>query len=178
MYNQYTQKSTHMKTKEYTPVGVFDEEIFIYSGDDYKGKMCFDVIRPVSKGMLEEFRSVEHWMEEERDLWVEAVKAGDTNESLQDWMDDFVKEELAEGGGDKEYFPLKDDSFTEYLDYNTRTIVDKYIKETQGYEVGTWETSGCFSPYIYVNGKSIKQKFDLVLDEELANRYYNENNLI
>lgn len=117
-----------------------DQEVYIPDGNYPDGDPRYNIIRPVTKDMLEELQSVDYWIENYREDWVEAVRAERTDDSLEDWMEQLV----AEYCGD-ENFPLKDESFCDSLMgpcNELRYNVDEYFLETFSIEVGTWECSG------------------------------------
>lgn len=102
-------------------------------------------IRPVSTERLEELQSLEGCKECNREIWVDAVRHGGCEDSLED----FCQELLDSCDGDEDY-PFKDDAYTQYLDYinpktgNTlRKDVDAKMLALFGFRVGTWECSGC-----------------------------------
>ena len=147
-------------------VGIFGGELYISSNGERVD--TFDVIRPVSVEMLEQLHDIEYWKENERDLWIEAERSGRTDESLKEYFNRLMEDE---DNGDEE-FVGQDDSFCDIFDYDNgelRKKCDAFIKEHEGYEVGTWEASGFFSPDSF--NKDFK-KFDLVLDKNLAKKYY------
>lgn len=120
-----------------------DKELYLVINDK-KGTHYYN-IRPVSTERLEELQSLEGCKEYNKEIWVEAVRHGDCEDSLND----FCQELLDSCDGDEEY-PFKDDSFTKYLDYinpktgNTlRKDVDAKMFALFGFRVGTWECSGC-----------------------------------
>ena len=134
-----------------TVIGIYNDEIFLVEGtninDVHRGcdkKPIFCVLRPVSKSMLESLRDEDEIKENVRDLWKEAVRGGDYEGSL----DDYVADVIAESGmdDDDEMFPFKDESWLYELTDEMREQADKFIKEHSGYEVGTWEASGCYAP--------------------------------
>lgn len=120
-----------------------DKELYLVINDEY-GTSYYN-IRPVSTELLEKLQSLEGCKAYNKEIWVEAVRHGDCEDSLND----FCQELLDSCDGDEEY-PFKDDSFTQYLDYinpktkNTlREDVDAKMLELFDYQVGTWECSGC-----------------------------------
>lgn len=129
-------------------IGMYDKEIFI------EGEHNCDVIRLVDKDTLEKLHTKEGLIEYGwDDLWKEAVRCGATTDGLDDWLDAVLDEE---DNGD-EMFAGKDDSFVNELTDEERAIADKYILDTYGIEVGTWEASGCYPP---------KGEYELILREE------------
>lgn len=120
-----------------------DKEIyFVINKED--GEHYYN-IRPVSKERLEELQSLEGCKEYNKEIWVEAVRHGGCEDSL----DDFCQELLDDCDGDED-FPFKDDSYTHYLEninpktgHTLREDVDAKMLALFGYQVGTWECSGC-----------------------------------
>ena len=124
-----------------------DKDLFIVKDENNSN---FNVIRPVSMEKLEEMRTLEGCKGYHKDLWVQAVVSNSTEDSLDDFCQSLLDELDANNDED---FPFKDDSGTEILDeivngtFETlRTIVDNFIQSAFGYEVGTWECSGSYSP--------------------------------
>mgnify|MGYP003315513379 CR=1 FL=1 len=72
-----------------------------------------------------------------------------------DWLEEYMNESFDEC--DEEDFPCKDNSFVDELTDEERAIADKYILDTYGIEVGTWEASGCYPP---------EGEYELILREE------------
>jgi len=162
-----------------TVIGIYNDEIFLVEGNgfnnlhrNYYGDPVFCVLRPVSKPMLSSLREEDEIKEYVRDLWKEAVRCGDYEGSL----DDYVEDVIAESGmdDDDEMFPGKDESWLDALTDEMREQADKFIKEHSGYEVGTWEASGCYAPDSEFKG------FDFVFDtpeaKEIAETYTKERN--
>lgn len=117
-------------------IGIYNQEIFIEQGSGY------GVLRVVPKDVLEDLRSVECLINYgEDDLWRQAVAAGQTELGLREWLEEAI-DELE----DDEDFFCKDDSYLEYLSEEQREAADKYMLDTYGIEVGTWECSGWYMP--------------------------------
>lgn len=119
-----------------------DKELYFVLNDE-NGKRYYN-IRPVSKELLEELQSLEGCKEYNKEIWVEAVRNGDCEDSLND----FCQELLDSCDGDEDY-PFKDETYTNYLDSinpktgNTlREDVDAKMFSIFGFRVGTWECSG------------------------------------
>ena len=119
-----------------------DKELYFVLNDE-NGKRYYN-IRPVSKELLEELQSLEGCKEYNKEIWVEAVRHGDCEDSLED----FCQELLDSCDGDEDY-PFKDETYTNYLDSinpktgNTlREDVDAKMLALFGFRVGTWECSG------------------------------------
>ena len=124
-----------------------DKDLFIVKGEN---NSHFDVIRPVSMKQLEEMRTLEGCKNYHKDVWVSAVQSNSTEESLDDFCQSLLDDLDA---NDEEDFPFKDSSDTEILEEivngtsaTLRTIVDNFIQIAFDYEVGTWESSGCYLP--------------------------------
>lgn len=123
-----------------------DKYLFIVKED----KSNMNVIRPVSLEQLKEMRTLEGCKDYHKEIWVQAV----TSDSTEDSLDDFCQSLLDElDANNDEDFPFKDNSGTDILDEfvngtseTLRTIVDDFIQSAFGYKVGTWESSGSYSP--------------------------------
>lgn len=117
-----------------------DQEVYIPDGNYPDGDPRYNIIRPVTKDLLEELQDVDYWIENYREDWVEAVRAERTDDSLEDWMGQL----LAEYSSSDEDFPLKDSSFCEPLmeNFELRDAVDTYFQNKFDITVGTWECSG------------------------------------
>ena len=120
------------------------KELFIATE---KGDNC-NVIRPVPMDKLEDMRSLEGCKAYNKDLWVQAVVSNSTERSLDDFC-----QSLLNDLSDDEDFPFKDSSDTAILEEivngtseTLRTIVDGVLQSAFNYEVGTWESSGSYSP--------------------------------
>ena len=173
-------KTTKNMTKRPKAVGIYDKEIFIANFDENGNIAHFDVLRPVEASMLSDLRDADTYKEYCRELWEQAVLAGNTEESLLDFAQELIDE--ADVDDDEEAFPLKDESGLEYLTQEEREVADNFLEAEYGIEVGTWEASGCFPPTMETvigtdeNGDNIWgtkfKKFDLVYDFELAEQYY------
>lgn len=121
-----------------------DKSLFIAKEE---GGNC-NVIRPVPLDKLEDMRSLEGCKAYNKDLWVQAVTSNSTERSLDDFCQSLLNELC-----DDEDFPFKDNSDTEILEEivngtseTLRTIVDAVLLSAFNYEVGTWESSGTYSP--------------------------------
>ena len=146
-----------METNKHQVIGVVDDDVFISNTTS-----SMYVIRPVTKSALESLRSIEGLKDYGyKELWQNAVM-GDATEL---GFDDYLQELLDDSDilNDEESFPNKDYSFTQYLDDESRKIVEDYLYEKTGKEIGTWECSGIFTP---------TRKFDLVINQQLANEFY------
>ena len=118
-------------------IGIYDKEIFIENGLNY------DVLRFVDKETLDRLHTVEGLIDYGYDeLWKEAVVHDATTDSLNDWLEQLLCEE---DDGDEE-FVGKDSSFLSTLTKKERKAADKFILDTYGIEVGTWECSGLYPP--------------------------------
>lgn len=164
-----------------TVIGIYEEEIFLVEGNNINnvhrgidGKPIFCVLRPVSKEQLEDYRDDDEIREYVRDIWKEAVMSGDYEGSL----DDYVEEVKNECGmeDDEEAYPCKDDSWTEYIYDEVREQADEFIKENCGYEVGTWEASGCYEPAYRSEFKGFDFVFPTPEAQAFAEAYTKERN--
>lgn len=161
------------------PVGIYNNEVFIAKVEDgkfakdYFGNPHFNgVIRPVSSDMLETLRNPDERRDEYKDFWKQAVQAGATEESFDEWLEEVWDEEMDED--DPESFPGKDESDCEYLTEDFRKEADDFLLENEGFEVGTWESAGSYSPnherYNSETGEwsSDFKKFDYVFNNPLS----------
>lgn len=139
--------------KHYRPLGMDNEgKIYALEIDENTKKPVWNslgystscaVIRPVSEGLLEAYKTdIDYY----RDDWKEAVRADLTEDSLED----FAKSQLAECDGDEE-FPWKDDSFVDDIIGDDTMLVardtaDADAEDITGEPVGTWESAGWFGP--------------------------------
>lgn len=159
--------------KQPKAVGIYNNEIFIANFNEDGTIMGFDVLRPVSTSQLEYFRDESEIKERVRDLWIEAVRTGRYEDSLDDYAQGVIDETDMD---DEENYPFKDESGLEYLTEDEREKADAFLLETEDIEVGTWEASGSYSPTIEVHHNdgwySDFKKFDLVFDLQLATQYY------
>lgn len=114
---------------------------------------------------LEYWQSYEGAKEYLIDFWKDAVWNGDVTCSL----DEYIELSMNELADDEDYLG-KDNSWCDvFEDYETlREVVDKFILDEYGEEVGTWEASGCYTPH---------NKFDFVINEKLAEEYYKANGI-
>lgn len=166
-----------MSREKHIPVGIYNNEIFIAKvGEDgkmakgYMGKPYFNgVLRPVTESDLDRLRDSSEREDEYFDLWKQAVQADSTRESFDEWFDQVWGEEYDED--DEEDFPGKDGSDCQYLTEEFREEADSFL-EKQGIKVGTWESSGSYSPTheTYHDGewRSDFKKFDYVFSDPLS----------
>ena len=162
-------------TRKPKAVGIYNNEIFIanfsYDGNINKG---FNVLRPVTKEMLEELRDVDSYKPYCKDLWIEAVRHNNYEGSLEEYAQELIDE--ADVDNDEEAFPNKDESGLEYLTDNERRDADNFLDTHCGIKVGTWECCGWYEPDIeryHEDGwYSDFKKFDYVFDVQLAAQYY------
>lgn len=106
---------TKRKEKKYfKPVGIKDGSIYfldyIFEDGDFKGAVG-TVLDPVTKDYIENITN-EDWIEYSREIWVEAVKSGSTEQSLEDYAE-LIKNESENQG---QLYPGHDDSYTELHD--------------------------------------------------------------
>ena len=148
------------------PVGIFERELFIarVRGEEI---INFDVLRYVTESQLEAFRDFDNIREYCRDLWVEAVRAGNTEESLDDFTQSVIDDTDMD---DEENYPFKDGSNTEKVSEEQYEQANKFIEEQYDDIVGTWEASGWYSPVSSFN----KRKFsgwDFIFEDENAQKF-------
>ena len=136
--------------RQIIPVGIFLNEIYLINlegGKPVTGidkEPIFDVLRPVSASDLENLRDEDEIKEYVRDLWMEAVRSGHYEGSLDDYTQEVIDESNMDD--DEEDFPFKDSSYCEYLTDDLRKEADTYLDEHKDIEVGTWEASGTYPP--------------------------------
>lgn len=160
--------------KQPKAVGIYNKEIFIANFNEDGTIKAFYVLRPVTKEMLEELRDVDSYKPYCKDLWIMAVRSGNYEGSLEEYAQERIDE--ADVDNDEESFPDKDESGLEYLTFNERNDADEFLLNEYDIEVGTWESSGLYSPthevYHEDGWYSDFKKFDLVFDLQLAMQYY------
>lgn len=146
-------------------VGIYKQEIFIAVVEDGEIKR-WDVLRPISADRLESLRDETEIKEYCRDLWIEAVRAGATEQGLDEYIENIIAE--CEMDSNEEMYPCKDESGCEYLLPELRKEADAYMLEEEGEEIGTWESSGCYAPSW--NGKNF-EKWDYVFNNAEAQKF-------
>lgn len=146
-------------------VGIYNQEIFIAVVENGKIKH-WDVLRPVSADRLESLRDETEIKEYCRDLWIEAVRAGATEQGLDEYIEDIIAE--CEMDKNEEMYPCKDESDCEYLLPELREEADTYMLEEEGEEIGTWESSGCYAPSW--NSKNF-EKWDYIFNNAEAQKF-------
>lgn len=166
-----------MKT-QFIPVGIFNMEIFIAEVID--GKMRINsitkkpdfegVLRPVSAEDLDDRRDLDGMRDEYKWMWKYAVAADVTEDSFDNWLEQYWAESFDED--DPEDFPNKDSSDCQYLTDEMRKEADNFLMESKDYEVGTWECSGSFNPGSF-GGRKFK-KFDYVFNNPLSKKLAKE----
>lgn len=149
------------------PVGIYNNEIFIARIEDGVMASSFDLIRPVSVESLEYLRDRYEREDEYKDFWKQAVAADRTEESFSDWFDSVWDEEYDES--DEEDFPGKDNSVVDLISEEERAEADNFLK-TKGIEVGTWESSGRYSPGNFHTGNEF-HGWDYVFDNPEARKW-------
>lgn len=147
------------------PIGIYNGELYL-AENDFNGTQNMCVLRYITKDDLEYKRSYTGTRECVEEIWREQVYIGDETCSLDEYVEQVLNYDVC---GDEDYVG-KDSSWCEVFDYheNLRKMVDDYILQEYDDEVGTWEASGCYTP---------KAKFDLVIDEKLAEEYYKAENI-
>ena len=106
---------TKRKEKKYfKPVGIKDGSIYfldyIFEDGDFKGAVG-TVLDPITKNYIENITN-EDWIQYSREIWVEAVKSGSTEQSLEDYAESIKNESENQG----QLYPGHDDSYTELHD--------------------------------------------------------------
>lgn len=149
-------------------VGIYRQEIFIAAVENGEIKH-WDVLRPVSASRLESLRSEDEIKEYCRELWVAAVRAGATEQSLDEYVEDVIAE--CEMDENEEMYPGKDESDCEFLLPELREEADAYMLEKEGVEIGTWESSGGYAPnaHWYTKAPEFK-KWDYVFNNTEAKK--------
>ena len=119
---------TKKKEKKYfKPVGIKDGSIYFldytFEDGDFKGAVG-TVLDPITKNYIDSITN-EDWIEYSREIWVEAVKSGSTEQSLEDYAESIKNESENQG----QLYPGHDDSYTElhdeakkYFDSNVETF--------------------------------------------------------
>ena len=136
-------------SKQYIPVGIYKNEVFIVELEDGKARVgidkvpIFDVLRPVSAEQLESYRDPNQREDEYKDFWRESVAAGRTEDGFDDWFEDVWSEEFDED--DEEDFPGRDDSYTEHLVDDLREEADEFLA-TRGIDVASYTCGGSYPP--------------------------------
>lgn len=147
------------------PIGIYKGELYLVE-DDFNGTHNMYVLRYITIDDLDYRRSYTGTREFVEDIWRENVYNNGVICSLDEYVEQVLNYDVC---GDEDYVG-KDSSWCEVFDYheNLRKMVDDYILQEYDDEVGTWEASGCYTP---------KAKFDLVIDEKLAELYYKAENI-
>ena len=152
--NQVQAKESKREEIKYNkPVGIKDGSIYFldytFNHDGgFKGATG-TVLDPVSQSEIDDNNDPENVKELYRDIWVESVKGGHTEDSL----DEFVKNEIANCDGE---YPMQDSSYSELHDE---------AKKHFSADVVTFNCSGggrCFD-------RKLLNSFDKVIDKELIN---------
>ena len=123
--------------------GIYNKEIYIAVIEDGKVRR-WDVLRPVSADDLEARREPDNIREHCKELWQQAVASGQYEDSLDTYVDELIDE--CDMDNDEEMYPCKDDSDCEYLTGDLREEADAFMLEHEDFEIGTWESSGCYAP--------------------------------
>lgn len=147
------------------PIGIYKGELYLVE-DDFNGTHNMYVLRYITIDDLAYNQSFTGSREFLEDIWRENVYNNGVTCSLDEYVEMVMNDEII----DDEDFVGKDDSWCDVFDYhdNLRTLVDKFILDEYGDEVGTWEASGFYTP---------KTKFDFVINDELAELYYKATNI-
>lgn len=130
-------------------VGLLDGEIFFVKMEDGTPHLgcnripVYDVIRHVDRDTM---RYLQTDPESVRDLWVEAVRTGYTDDGLTDYFEQLVDDSFDESIWDGEAWPYKDESDCDSLTDDYRKAADEWLETNKGIEVGSWESSGAYPP--------------------------------
>lgn len=151
------------------PVGIYNGEIFIIDTERNKedGHFSFDVIRYVTDSQLEYLRDPDERRDEYKEFWQQAVQAGTTEDGLDDWLESIWDEEMDED--DPESYPGKDESDCDAINEEERKAADEFIEESRGVTVGTWESSGAYSPGSFDGGEF--KGWDFMFDTPEARKW-------
>ena len=100
-----------IETKYFKPVGIKDGSIYFldytFDNGDFKGATG-TILDPISKDYIADLTS-EDWIDYCRDIWVDAVQSGSTEESLEEFSESVQDEHQSYG----RLFPGHDDSYSE-----------------------------------------------------------------
>ena len=116
---------------------VYIENISLYKHSDKPSlNISGGTYRKITRNDIVERRS-EDWAEEERDMWVEMVRAGRTDDGLYEWWEQACDEAESEGL----LYPFDDDSDRSMIENaynkmpkNKRTIIEETWGEKGNYE--------------------------------------------
>lgn len=119
------------------------EDVFKYS-DGFKGATGYHM-NIITQDYIDEMNDIDYLCEENDYLWREAVQAGSTTDSLQEYMQSLVDE----CSYYDMLFPFDDNSFR----YQTEKLVEELLTEQKaelekafgvmGEDFVTWNCSGC-----------------------------------
>ena len=159
--------------RNYVPVGIYNNEIFIAEITDGKMNSSFHVLRPVTKNQLDTLRDKYDREDEYLENWKQAVAADLTTQGFNEWFEDVWDEEFDED--DEEDFPGKDSGCLDYLGETDRQAADDYMNaelEDEGEEIGTWEDSGWYAPVnSFRNDSAPWHGWDFVFDNKEAKHW-------
>lgn len=119
------------------------EDVFEYS-DDFKGATGYSM-GTISQSDIDDLNDIDYLESELDYIWREAVQAGNTTDSLRDYMQRLIDECQFYG----KLYPLDDDSFR----YQTEKLVEELPADQKaelekvfgvmGEDFVTWSVSGC-----------------------------------
>lgn len=112
----------------YKPVGIKDGSIYFldYVFDHFDGfrGATGTVLDPITKDYINNI-SNEDWIDYSKEIWVEAVKSGSTEDSLEDFAEQIKTSSEIDGlkfpGHDYSYFELHDEA-SKYFDNDVETF--------------------------------------------------------
>ena len=136
-------------------VGIKDGEVFVLEevfNEGFSGAVGYSM-RPLTKDYAEEMKDPEYI----RDLWKQAVQAGDTDMGLQEWAEEVNKEAEMEG----RLFATDDPSYRDEFEDLVEELPQEQKEQVQKLTDLTWEVSSggrCFEK---------DMKFDVLFDKEL-----------
>lgn len=127
----------------------FCDDLFEYT-DSFKGATG-SVMTPVSKEDYDERTSDESLRDSYKYIWVETVKAGNTEESFTDWLED-----VKDNDGDEAFFDLGEYQYAEAL----RKLIPELTEE----DYPVIENTGAGRIF------DTDLKFDEIYDQELLTK--------
>jgi len=149
-----------LETKYNKPVGIKDNEIYFLEEtfdyqDGFKGVVGFS-LRPLTRIEVEDRNDNNEAIEYYRDIWVETVKSGNTDQGLEDFASDCQDDEYGD-------YPGHDTSYEEHYEE---------AKKHFDFDVSSFECGSggrCFD-------LKLLNSFDKVIDQDLINIIKNFEN--
>lgn len=116
--------SERREYKRFEILGIQDDELVCLSEitnvtccGEKSGQIHTITMRALTEETIENQKDPENL----RDLWIEAVKGGYTDDGLEDWVEDAC----AEAEGNDQYFPFDDDSYRSDTNYALENLPEK-----------------------------------------------------